>query len=307
MTRLPAPETLPTFGELLAYLRKRSRLTQEELARAVGYSREQIVRLEKNQRVPDLAVIAAVFIPALQLRDETQLIERLLRLAAEARGQQQAITITRTVKRQIVATKTITTSPVAPLHLPAPLLALLGRERELDRLTQLLFDPHARLITLLGPPGVGKTRLALQASWDIHAHFSDGTHWIDLSPLDDPARFPSALRQGLELPETPGDERAQLRDYVCSRHLLLVLDNFEQIVTAGSFVAKLLEAAPHLHVLITSRTPLHIYGEHEFPLAPLPVPDLAALPPPDQLAQIPSVALLIERARAVQPNFAFTA
>ena len=202
-------DSFQTFGELLLYLRKRARLTQEELARAVGYSREQIVRLEKNQRVPDLAVIAAVFIPALQLRDEAQVIERLLRLAAEVRGQPEAITITRTVKRQIVATETLATTPARRANLPAPLLALLGREREIDQLTVRLIDPHTRLITLLGPPGVGKTRLALQASWNVCAHFLDGAHWIDLSPIDDPARLPSALRQALELPETLGDERAQ--------------------------------------------------------------------------------------------------
>jgi len=97
-------------------------------------------------------------------------------------------------------------------------------------------------------------------------------HWIDLSVSDDPARVPSLLRQALELSETPGDERAQLHDFVRPRQLLLILDNFEQIAAAGSFVAELLEAAPGLHVLITSRTPLHVYGEHEFSLAPLPVP-----------------------------------
>ncbi len=148
---------------------------------------------------------------------------------------------------------------------------------------------------------------ALQVAWEAHSRFADGTHWIDLSAVEEPARVPSALHQALELPETLGDERAQLRDFVRPRHLLLILDNFEQIVAAGSFVAELLEAAPRLHVLITSRTPLHVYGEHEFPLAPLPVPDLAALPPPIELAQIPSIALLIERARAVQPNFSLTA
>lgn len=299
-------DTFPTFGEMLTYLRKRQRLTQDQLGRAVGYSREQIVRLEKNQRVPDLAVIAAVFIPALLLRDEPQLIERLLHLAAEARGQQQAITITRTVKRQVVTTETITTRATPFAHLPAPLLALLGRGREIDQLTAQLIDSQQRLITLLGPPGVGKTRLALQAAWHVHSHFADGAYWIDLSTVEEPARVPTVLRQVLNLPETPSDERAQLRDFVRARHLLLIFDNFEQIVDAGSFVAELLEAAPRLHVLITSRTPLRLYGEHEFPLAPLPVPDLAALLPPDQLIQIPSVALLIERARAVKPNFALT-
>jgi predicted ATPase/transcriptional regulator with XRE-family HTH domain len=307
-----APESFQTFGDLLTYLRKQTRLTQDELSRVVGYSRTHITRLEKNQRLPDLTSVAALFVPALGLSAASAWAVRLLQLAATTQNTPGTITITRTVQRSVVSEETIETvfsQPRPTAHLPAAMFPLLGRAPQLDQLTPQLIDPAIRLLTLLGPPGVGKTRLALQLALNSAVHFVDGAYWIDLSPLTDPAAVTTLIRQALGLPETPGGqvvEFVHLRDYLSARHVLLVLDNFEQVIEARLVVAKLLEAAPQLKILITSRLPLRVYGEYECLVPPLVVPDLAALPDPDDLAQLPAIQLLIERAGVVCPRFVLT-
>ena len=158
-----APESFQTFGDLLTYLRKQTRLTQDESSRVVGYSRTHITRLEKNQRLPDLASVAALFIPAFDLSAASPWAARLLQLAAAMQSTPGAITITRTVQRSMVSEETIETvfdQPRPTAHLPAAMFPLLGRALQIDQLTPLLIDPAIRLLTLLGPPGVGKTRLA---------------------------------------------------------------------------------------------------------------------------------------------------
>ncbi len=202
-----APEAFQTFGDLLTYLRKQTRLTQAELGRAVGYSRTQITRLEKNQRAPDLASVAALFIPALDLPATSPWAARLLQLAASAHGTPGSITITRTVQRSLVSeeiTETAANQPRPTAHLPAAMFPLLGRAPQIEQLTPLLIDPAVRLVTLLGPPGVGKTRLALQLAWNTAAHFSDGAHWIDLSQITEPAAVLAAIREVLAVPEISG-------------------------------------------------------------------------------------------------------
>jgi predicted ATPase/transcriptional regulator with XRE-family HTH domain len=307
-----APESFQTFGDLLTYLRKQTRLTQDELSRVVGYSRTQITRLEKNQRLPDLASVAALFIPAFNLSAASPWAARLLQLAVATQSTLGAITITRTMQRSIVAEETIETvfdQPRPTAHLPATMFPLLGRAPQLDQLRPLLIDPAVRLVTLLGPPGVGKTRLALQLAWDSVAHFADGAYWVDLAPITDSTLVLAALRGALNLPEISGDRSmtlAQLRDFLCDQNVLLILDNFEQVLSAGLHVAQLLEAAPRLTVLVTSRTPLRAYGEHERNVPPLPLPDLAQLPPITDLAQIPSIELFTARAQALQADFQLT-
>ncbi len=293
-TFIPAPDAFTTFGALLMFLRKRARLTQEELGRATGYSRAHIARLESNQRAPDLNALTALFLPALDVRDVPTLAARLLELAHATR-----ITVTRTVTESVTVAFDSAPPPTPPL--PAPLLALIGRDSELTTLGEMLAHPGIRLITMVGPPGVGKTRTALEAAWRHFSLFRDGVTWVELAPITAVHALAPAILAALALPESGHtDPRHRLRDYLQPQHRLLVLDNFEQLIAAAPLVATLLQSAPHLKILITSRVPLQLYGEHEFAVAPF------AIPTGDDEEPSPVVALFVARAKAVNPTFALT-
>ncbi len=299
-------QSFDSFGPFLRYLRKRARLTQRDLGVAVGYSIAQISLLENGLRLPELATIAALFVPALDLQSEPEVVARLLHLAATARGVDR-MTITRTVHRELTLQEVEVTPPS---NLPASLTSFIGRERELDSVRRMLTNSTTRLITLLGPPGVGKTRLALQLAWDVQQHgdFENGVWFVDLAAIREPQFVAAAIRQSFGITESPsrGSEGNTLRKYLRDQHLFLVLDNFEQVLSAAPLVTDLLTAAPRLKILITSREALDLYGEHEYPVPPLPLPDLAALPALDDLARIPSAALFIERAQTVKSDFQLT-
>jgi predicted ATPase/DNA-binding SARP family transcriptional activator/uncharacterized protein HemY len=195
-----------------------------------------------------------------------------------------------------------------PNNLPTSLTRLIGREQELAAVRAQLGRADVRLLTLSGPPGVGKTRLALQAGAVLSDLFADGVFFVPLAPISDPDLVVAAIAQTLDVKEMGGQsliERLQaiLRD----KQLLLVLDNFEQVVDAAPRVAELLMACPALKVLVTSRVVLRLSGEHECPVAPLALPDLQHRPSVEALSQIAAVALFVERARAVKPDFVLTA
>src|SRR5262249_21150822 len=153
-----------------------------------------------------------------------------------------------------------------------------------------------------------KTRLAIQVAAELLAHFPDGVWFVRLSRLSDPSLVLPAITQTLGITETGGQLLAEiLQAALRAQRLLLVLDNFEQVVGAAPEVGALLEECPHVQVLVTSRIVLHLRGEREYPLAPLPLPDPGHLPLPERLAQYAAVALFVERAQAARPDFAVTA
>jgi predicted ATPase/class 3 adenylate cyclase len=192
-------------------------------------------------------------------------------------------------------------------NLPLQPTPLIGREKEVGEVCDLLRGNETRLLTLTGPGGTGKTRVALQTAADLLDDFPDGIYFVPLATLTEAELFSSAVAETLgvrEVGEQPLGET--LKDYLHERRLLLLLDNFEQVLRAAPTVTELLGAAPGLKVLATSRAPLGLYGEHEFPVPPLTLPDLKSPPPLERLTQYEAVGLFVERARAVKPDFKVT-
>ncbi len=272
-------ESFTTFGELLTYLRKRAHLTQDELGRAVGYSRAHLARLESNQRLPSPSTVAARFVPALNLADVPELAQRLIELAATAHQPR--------------------------TNLPAPLTSFIGRAKEIAEIKHQL--TATRLLTLTGAGGTGKTRLALQVANEVSSHYADGTWLIDLASLTDPALIPQTIAAVFELREQPGRPSLTLVvDYLRAKHQLLILDNCEHLIDASAKLAdQLLRVAPRLTILATSREALGIAGEFVYHVPSLSLPATRPLTP-DALGQCEAVQLFIERATAVT-RFALTA
>jgi non-specific serine/threonine protein kinase len=298
--------TLPdTFPDALRLLRKRARLTQDEMGRAVGYSREQIARLENGSRLPDLAVLAALFVPALFQRQETALVEQFLALAGRTRSEQQ-ITITRTRETRVQLSSETIVAPAAPLHRPpAPLLPLIGRAGDVADLLALL--QSARLLTVVGAPGIGKSRLALEVANQAMPCFADGVAFVPLADVAAAGDVPVAVLRALGLTPSAGQPADQaIEAYLASRRLLLVLDNCEHVLESTSLFADWLARAPSVKLLCTSRVPLDLYGEQEWPLAPLAAPDLAQPPDAAIWGQTPAMQLLLARVRAADPAYALT-
>src|SRR6266436_5600768 len=194
-----------------------------------------------------------------------------------------------------------------PTNLPVLRTGFVGREKEVAAAKELLLRQDVRLVTVTGPGGIGKTRLAVEVAGGLIEMFPGGIHFVPLSPLSDPGLIASVIVQTLGIREAGGQSpleilKKNLQDSLRAP-MLFLLDNFEHLIQAAPTVAELLAAAPNLKILVTSRAALHVYGEHEFPVPPLALPDSRSVPSLDVLSQYPAVALFVQRAVAAKPDF----
>jgi predicted ATPase/class 3 adenylate cyclase/Tfp pilus assembly protein PilF len=195
-----------------------------------------------------------------------------------------------------------------PNNLPNQPNPFIGREGELAEIVAQLRESRARLLTLTGPGGTGKTRLALQAAAELLETFPDGVFFIPLAALTDAALVPATIAAALHIRESAEQApREQLLVTLAGKEMLLVLDNLEQIPGAALFIAELLGATPKVHVLATSRAPLHVRGEREFPVSPLPLPPADPSLSVEDLSRFDAVQVFVARARAIKPDFALDA
>jgi predicted ATPase/class 3 adenylate cyclase len=191
-----------------------------------------------------------------------------------------------------------------PSNLPLQSTPFIGREREVAQVTQSLRREEVRLLTLTGPGGSGKSRLALQAGAALLEDFERGVFFVSLASVNDPDLIVSTIASTLQVKELASQPLLDtLREYLHDKQMLLLLDNFEHLLDGAPVVSALLASCPDLKVLVSSRSVLHLAGEHDYPVPSLSVPDLKQLPDLEELSRYESVALFIQRARAVKPHF----
>jgi predicted ATPase len=197
--------------------------------------------------------------------------------------------------------------PAPMWKVPTTFTSLIGREQEVAQISDLLTQPEVRLLTLLGPGGIGKTRLSIAVATQMRTFFAAGICFIALAATSDPDLVVPTIAQELGLKESGTQSLLeQVQAALGEEHFLLLLDNFEQMVAAASEVEQLLASCPNLKIVVTSREVLHVGAEHEFPVPPLALPDLTHLPALEALSHNAAVALFIQRCQAVKPNFQLT-
>jgi predicted ATPase/DNA-binding winged helix-turn-helix (wHTH) protein len=196
---------------------------------------------------------------------------------------------------------------ICPPNLPVQRTGFVGREKEVSAVGELLRREDVRLITVTGPGGIGKTRLAVQVACALAEHFSAGAHFVSLSSLSEPELMASVIVQTVGIRERGGQSPLGiLKEHLRASSdapMLLLLDNFEHLIEAVSTVAELLTMSSNLKILVTSRAPLHVYGEHEFPVPPLALPDSRSMPTLETLSRYPAISLFVQRAVAAKPDF----
>jgi predicted ATPase/DNA-binding XRE family transcriptional regulator len=277
-------------GDLLRHHRIAAALSQEALAERAGLSVRAIGDLERGtHRVPRLETL--------------RLLAEALALNAAGRTELLAAAYP-----QVMAPRAHKRPPSRPpTSLPVPLTRLIGRETEVASIGRLLAQDDVRLITLTGPGGTGKTRLAQAVAAELLDEFPDGSWFVDLAPLSDPTLVLSTIARTLGLRESGGQVVLEaLSAFLAAKRLVLVLDNYEHVLEAAPVVSHLLQAGAATVALVTSREPLRLQGEREFAVAPLALPDPHRHPSRTNLAQNPAVALFVQRAQAAKADFVLT-
>jgi predicted ATPase/DNA-binding XRE family transcriptional regulator len=292
------------FGPWLKQQRKTRRFTQEDLAERLACSSALIYKIEAGERTPSIQLSTLIAewleIPEIDRAAFLSFARGELKLAA---AEVEARFGPASPRRAVNTSK----------NLPMPLTPLLGRAQEVREAVRLLTEGHARLLTLVGPPGIGKTRLGLRVARELKDRFRDGVLYVVLAAVADPSLVALIIVEALGLRdinrESPLDT---LERTLSDKEALLVLDNFEQVLDAAPTIVQLLRACPDLLVLVTSREALHIAGEQQFRVPALATPDpahisqLPALQSTVQSDEYPAVTLFVQRARAVNPGFVLT-
>ncbi|HEX9990123.1 MAG TPA: tetratricopeptide repeat protein [Chloroflexia bacterium] len=294
------------FGLWLKEHRRQFDLTQEELAMRVDCSWETIRKIEAGVRRPSKQV-AELLAEFFQVPTEER--PAFVQFARSGLGNRGAFAGAQT--------QSYAGSQPPLNNLPGERTTFVGREAALAAVRDLLLHKEVRLVTLFGPPGIGKTRLSLQVAATLLSNdksgpeaepvFRDGIFFVPLASVTNPSMVTLTIMQSLGVKETPGLTLGEhLTAYLRDRRMLLVLDNFEQVVQARDVVADLLVECPCLKVLATSREVLRVYGEHQFPVPPMSLPNRGKLPIPEVLESYEAIRLFVDRAMAVHPSFALT-
>jgi predicted ATPase/DNA-binding XRE family transcriptional regulator len=282
-----------SFGELLRHLRRRTGLTQRDLGQAVGYSETHVTRLENGQRLPDLTAVKGAFVDALGINRDPAAVDRLISLAVTAR-RQPAMRVSPDLKR------------TKHTNLPAQLTSFVGRKHEVAEVQALIGT--SRLLTLTGPGGVGKTRLAQAAGAGLVSTFADGIWLVELAALAQPSLVAPAIAAALRLRgQTNRVPREYILDYLEDKHVLLILDNCEHLLAeCAELTLWLLHRCPQLHVLTTSRETLRLPGEKVYRVPALALPPLSSNGSMPNYADYSAIALFVSRGALARDGFELT-